>query len=92
MTNYYIPHGVVSLPTCAVSALCFLLQAETKGEEAAASAAEAESPGGGGRRGPECQETLTQRSDAQLTEAGGGLQLRRPHADQGKELWEHCPY
>lgn len=56
-----------------------MLQAETKGTEAAASAAEAKSSGGGagggGRRSPECQETSTQRGDALLTEAGGGLQL-----------------
>lgn len=55
-----------------------MLQAETKGTEAAASAAEAKSSGGGGgggRRSPECQETSTQRGDAQLTEVGGGLQL-----------------
>lgn len=69
--------------------LCFVPQAETKGEEAAASAAEA---GGGGRRGPELQETSTQRGEAQLSEAGGGLQLRRPHAAQGKQLCPPCLY
>lgn len=77
----------------AVYVPCFALQAETKREKAAASAAEAESSGGGGgrgggRRSPECQETSAQRGDALLTEAGGGLLLRRPHAGQGKHRWE----
>lgn len=85
-----LQHSVTSLAPCAVSVLCFVLQAETKGTEAAASAAEAKSSGGGGgggRRSPECQETSTQRGDALLTEAGGGLQLWQPHADQGTRLW-----
>lgn len=73
--------------------LCFTLQAETKREKAAASTAEAESSGGGGGRGggrrrPECQKTFAQRGDALFTKAGGGLLLRRTHADQGKHPWE----
>jgi len=50
-----------------------VLQAEAEGEEAAAPAAEAQRRGGG--RGPEVQETSPPRRDAQLAEAGGGLQL-----------------
>lgn len=77
-------------PTSPASVLCFLLQAETKREEAAASAAEAESSRGGWRRRPEYQEASTQRSDTQFSQANRGLQLRQPHADQGKRWAQHC--
>lgn len=58
--------------------LCFRLQAETEGQEAAAPASEAKpsSGGGGQRRNPQCQKASSQGGDVQLTEAGGGLQLR----------------
>ena len=61
-----------------LSCVFFAFQAETEGQEAAASASEAKpsSGGGGQRRSPRCQKASSQGGDVQLTEAGGGLQLR----------------